>query len=150
MVVWRAWDIDVKGILLSINNVPWTPREPFVAQCKDFCPFYPIPSAAGTSPHENGSCGIYAAKSVTWLHKQGYWKPNRVVGQMHIWGKVIDAEKGIRAQYAYPKKLFVPLHMWKQAEKACRLYKVPTRLVVAQDFLKARLEKEREAVSGHR
>lgn len=48
-------------------------------------------------PVESCTCGIYAAKD---------WGPvprGDVRGEVYLWGKVITADRGYRAQYAYPK-----------------------------------------------
>ena len=57
------------------------------------------------APLESCSCGIYAAKDLETLQHVSGGGP--VVGEVFLWGKVIPGEKGYRAQYAYPKSLYL-------------------------------------------
>jgi hypothetical protein len=40
---------------------------------------------------------------MAWLEHR---KPNIVIGQVYLWGKVVDCQYGYRAQCAYPKKFY--------------------------------------------
>lgn len=55
---------------------------------------------AHVSPHEDCSCGIYAAANLTLC------PPGDVYGKVKLWGKVVPGEQGWRAQYAYPSLLY--------------------------------------------
>src|SRR3989442_1695231 len=33
-------------------------------------------------------------------------EPNIVVGEVYLWGKIVDCQYGYRAQYAYPKRFY--------------------------------------------
>lgn len=54
-------------------------------------------------PDRNCSCGIYAHKD----KMAGYHPspPNRAWGKVALWGRVIEHERGYRAEYAYPVEL---------------------------------------------
>jgi hypothetical protein len=57
------------------------------------------------APLESCSCGIHAAKDLETLQRVSGGGP--VVGEVYLWGKVIPGENGYRAQYAYPKSLYL-------------------------------------------
>jgi hypothetical protein len=78
-------------------------------------------------------CGIYATKALDdcedYLH--GSYSPSelarepvvhRVYGRVALWGKVIEAERGWRAQLAYPMEIVVPatLHIAAGPETGIR------------------------------
>jgi hypothetical protein len=58
-------------------------------------------------PHSDCTCGVYAAKNVEHLRQFGY--ENRGIhGEVYLWGRVVEHKLGWRAQFAYPKSLFLP------------------------------------------
>jgi hypothetical protein len=57
-------------------------------------------------PYFSCTCGVYAAKTIEHLHRCGY-KKFGVHGEVYLWGKVVEHERGWRAQFAYPKTLFL-------------------------------------------
>jgi preprotein translocase subunit YajC len=57
-------------------------------------------------PYFNCTCGVYAARTIAHLHQCGY-KKFGVRGEVYLWGKVVEHERGWRAQFAYPKTLFL-------------------------------------------
>lgn len=53
------------------------------------------------------TCGVYAAKALDRLSSIRFW--NRGIrGEAWLWGAVVEHERGWRAQFAYPKTLFLP------------------------------------------
>jgi hypothetical protein len=50
---------------------------------------------------------VYAAKSLDHLRKTGLDRFG-VLGEVNLWGTVIEHELGYRARFAYPKTLFLP------------------------------------------
>ncbi len=62
------------------------------------------PPIHGACPDEGCSCGIYALDDEQAV-RSSYSKP--ILGEVYLWGKVIDGERGYRAQYAYPKSFKV-------------------------------------------
>jgi hypothetical protein len=60
-----------------------------------------------------------------------------VVGEVHLWGKVIPGEIGFRAQYAYPRRLYV-LRRTMDGDKramvdALSAYGVPVDVIAYRD-----------------
>jgi hypothetical protein len=101
IVGWRVWRWDAAR-LKSLNGKPWSPGQPLAAKC-----------VAGNAhdahepPQATCTCGVYAAKSLDRLRKIGLDKYG-VLGEVNLWGAVVEHELGWRAQFAYPKTLFLP------------------------------------------
>jgi hypothetical protein len=97
----RVWRWDAAG-LSSLNGKLWSPRQPLAAKC-----------GAGTAhgahepPRLDCTCGVFAAKNIEHLRQLGY-DGRGIRGEVHIWGTVVEHELGWRAQFAYPKTLFLP------------------------------------------
>jgi hypothetical protein len=86
---WRLWRTTPDGTLMSVyKNVLWPAGIPLRAVPKN--------------PDE----GVYALKDPTKLDGLVYTltadQSGMVVGQVALWGTVIEHEHGYRAQYAYP------------------------------------------------
>ena len=66
------------------------------------------------APRESCSCGLHATRTAarTLDFSRGVpRKPDavhRVVGQVSLWGRVVECEDGWRASHAYPARLHVP------------------------------------------
>jgi len=56
-------------------------------------------------PHSDCTCGVYAAKNI--LRQSGY-EQYGIHGEVYLWGTVVEHKLGWRAQFAYPKSLFLP------------------------------------------
>ena len=114
---WRAWTVTETAGGLRLGSVlfdhVWLPGEPAAAACRrDEDPF-----AAKVGPHEVGSsdcrCGFYAAcdpvDALSYLH--GRNEPAtvcRILGEVALWGRVLEGGAGWRATLAYPVHLYVP------------------------------------------
>lgn len=115
IVAHRIWRWDTGG-LTSLNGELWVPGKPLVASCnRVFCP---KTSGRGTqgacgeshAPAIGGTCGVYAAKDLRYLHKSGYTKYG-IHGEVYLWGFVVEHETGWRAQYAYPRNLVLSMEL---------------------------------------
>jgi hypothetical protein len=127
VVAFRSWYLAEGGTLLSMNHTPWKPRKAFEAECNRrgtaihgftarhkksnvtvaFGPLDDLetPTVTQHVPGENCSCGIYAANTIE--HAMQYFQGTAcVIGTVYLWGKVIEGDRGWRAQYAYPKELY--------------------------------------------
>jgi hypothetical protein len=100
LVGWRGWTMYHPGFLAS-GNIVWLPGERNEAVC----------SAGGDheAPQLGCSCGIYAFSQPYLVKEQGYYRQD-LLGEVSLWGKVIEHERGYRAQYAYPKQLYITPH----------------------------------------
>jgi hypothetical protein len=96
----RVWRWDAAG-LRSLNGKPWSPRQPLAAKCGAG-----KADAAHEVPQTDCTCGVYAAKNLEHLRQLGY-EGSGIRGEVHLWGTVVEHELGWRAQFAYPKTLFL-------------------------------------------
>jgi hypothetical protein len=143
---WRAWQVaqydtwaPPKLKSVTHSGTYWMPRRVCEAVCEK--------QEAGrtsrrrgkweahTVPGETCSCGLYAASDLAHLKKLGYnayhdIKPGhvKVIGSVSLWGKVIPGSQGWKAQFGYPKELFVPYEAWRLVEPLRELYGVPVTL----------------------
>lgn len=109
IIGYRVWQWDAAG-LRSLNGEPWAPGKALAAGCR-----YVSSGLAGheeamhdahDAPQENCTCGVYAAKSLAHLRTFGYTQYG-IHGEVNLWGTVVEHELGWRAQFAYPKTLFL-------------------------------------------
>lgn len=97
IIAWRLWKIRQDGILLSVAmNVAWPAGAPLegIQEQTGY-------SGVVTRVATNNSAGVYAMKTREHLAGQEYGR-DCLVGQVALWGKVIEHEKGYRAEFAYP------------------------------------------------
>ena len=122
LTAWRAWHLVRTDAGLRLHAIGrdrvWEPRERHTATClrrRRWRERLQRPRAAHPAPHWDCTCGIWAVGSacetVRALDSYGRsWKPlHRVVGQVALWGEVVQHDRGWRAQYAYPTRLLVPV-----------------------------------------
>lgn len=105
--VWAVARRDGETLLESTaagfwSGMPaWSPHVRFEARClaRRRCP------GAPTIGRHHG-CGIYGLSSrdaaLEWARHIGRVRSNVVLGEVWLWGAVVEAERGWRAQYAYP------------------------------------------------
>jgi hypothetical protein len=136
-VGWKGLVARPDGRLSSPSReAEWPPRKPLVAECD-------------RDPHSafaRCSCGIYATKSFEDLKKNSYnwndtsipWLPAWtspteelvwVVAEVKLWGEIRRGTIGYRAQYAYPKTVYVPGHKWELGRRICDLYGCRLRFI---------------------
>jgi hypothetical protein len=148
VVGWRYWRMDRTGRLLaSLGGAGrgWTPGRPKKATCASqrdpndfrFEHVSGIMTAPHDSPAERCRCGIYASRSLDELRSQMLLGLEiAVVGEVLLWGKVIPGSRGYRAQFAYPKHLYVMargLRREKRMLEALRVYRTPVETIRYQD-----------------
>jgi hypothetical protein len=110
IVGYRVWQWDAAG-LRSLNGDPWPPGRPLSALCRaDRTGSISGLSKATHNPNElpylKCTCGVYAAKTIEHLRQCGYRRFG-VHGEVYLWGRVVEHQRGWRAQFAYPKTLFL-------------------------------------------
>jgi len=93
IVGFRRWNITASGLLQSTAQEDiWLPREAFHARCWSHA----------DCPSEDCDCGIYSMRG-----PEDFGDAEMgVVGEVYLWGKVIEHEDGYRAEFAYPKELW--------------------------------------------
>lgn len=145
---WRTWDIDPEGVPLDGVQGPvlrsvtkrsyiWIPREVQEATCKKG-------THSGGSPEERCTCGLYSAKDYDHLMSMSYHQYDgeldgfyTAVGEVANWGKVVEGTQGWRAQFSYPRVLYVPFEAWHLARPLQEAYGIPVKL---KNFLGLTLE----------
>jgi len=111
----------------AVDNF-WIPKKANVAQCGGYegTKFWGahkvhlgpklIPHASDLAPLAECGCGFYAFKTLPDLVE---WLENRessiILGEVYLWGKVVDCQYGYRAQYAYPKRFYSNSYEYKNA-----------------------------------
>jgi len=111
IIGYRIWQWDAAG-LKSLNGELWFPCQPQSAVCRagarGFISGLTKPPAheAADLPSLRCTCGVYAAKTREHLNRCGYRK-FAVRGEVFLWGRVVEHEHGWRAEFAYPKSMFL-------------------------------------------
>lgn len=98
IIGYRVWRWDASG-LTSLNGERWLPNKPFAAGCRAL-----DTHGAHRAPHINCTCGVYAAKTFEHLRQYCYGSYGPC-GEVLLWGSVVEHQRGLRAQFAYPKTL---------------------------------------------
>lgn len=98
VVGWRGYTFCHPHFLTCSQTVI-QPRERMEAICTvNFEHDAPMPGC---------SCGFYAFTTLQELVDQGYGYQN-FLAEVYLWGRIIEHEKGYRAQFCYPKTLYLP------------------------------------------
>jgi hypothetical protein len=121
---WRLWLVVADGGYLWLESLlyatRWSPHRQLEARCIPhrrcyFCSPRELEAfATHPAPDADCECGIYAAASPATLAPYidstypGRTALERVLGRVRLWGKVIECERGWRAEHAYPERLYVP------------------------------------------
>ena len=108
----RVWRWNATG-LKSLNGEPWLPGRPLAAGCRAashgvIVGYAEAAHDAHEPPQTDCTCGIYASKSRGQLRETGYERYG-ICGEVQMWGTVVEHKLGWRAQFAYPKALYLPL-----------------------------------------
>jgi hypothetical protein len=112
IIGYRVWKWEHTG-LKSLCGERWHPGQSLAARCRASAVVGPIVGRAEAVhdardvPQANCTCGVYAAKTFHHLCSVGYAKCG-IHGEVYLWGTVVEHELGWRAQFAYPKSLFLP------------------------------------------
>ena len=99
---WRYWQVRrATGLLHSVTHrsVVWRPGRAQRAVCM---------IGGHDAPASGCACGIHAAPDLETLREESLClRPTEalVVGEVALWGQVIDDEHGRRAEYAAPRHL---------------------------------------------
>jgi hypothetical protein len=140
LIGWRLWEVE------DVHRVPrlrslyrmcfWPVGSPLAARCN--VRGLRLWRAPHRAPVADCRCGIYAVPFdfVSTLAFDEILGPPRrtvVIGEVAVWGDVVECEHGLRAGFAYPERLFVPsaCSNAKRAVVGLEDYGVPVELVDA-------------------
>jgi len=102
---WRAWKVANGRLYSTVFGTLWPDRARLEARCG----LGGRSSPGGLrgvhdAPSRGCDCGIYALKSradALFLADQITQSAVAAVGQVSLWGRVVETERGFRGQYAY-------------------------------------------------
>jgi hypothetical protein len=132
VVGWRSWLVVHDGEDFRLRSVLydalWLPRKALSARCLHRRLKVPWRKPMEhTPPVTDCACGVYAAREPeeALSYIDGGWvdarNVHRVIGQVSLWGQVVECERGWRASRAYPKTIYVPptrAPLWLSVEHA--------------------------------
>jgi hypothetical protein len=103
VIGWRYWQVSTRtGLLRSVTQkrVEWPPGHMLVARCN---------GAGHRAPEPSCECGLYGARDLATLREHGLCLAPEVliVGEVALWGNVIDDVAGWRGEFAAPSSLHV-------------------------------------------
>ena len=147
IVAWRVWvvvpdgDDGIPRLRSVVQKTVWPAGDALVAECCQRRVLAKLLRRPGHDavPLAACQCGIYATElpELEPLLAEAPWETGaRVLGEVHLWGDVIECERGWRASRAYPARLYVPVRDGRrprltQEEIALGLsdYRVPVELL---------------------
>ena len=105
---WRVWagsamgdgTVELRSLTDAARRTHWPVGEALHARCMRGR--HPAPSA-------ECSCGIYAHRSRGAALAHARATPGSIVGEVELWGRVIEHEHGYRSEYARIRALWVPV-----------------------------------------
>ena len=140
LVGWRCWHVlPHEGLLRPIykRGLVWKPRQAHEAIC---------PEDPHEVPGDGCKCGIWAVchpmllQEVAWTFAPPEGIPALpgvvIVGQVSLWGRIVEHERGWRASAAYPRHLYALTDDPMVAETLRERYGVPVEWGQAADRLR--------------
>jgi hypothetical protein len=112
IIGYRVWKWENTG-LKSLCGERWHSGQSLAARCRASVVVGPIAGRAEAVhdahdvPKADCTCGVYAVKTLDHFRSAGYERFG-IHGEVYLWGTVVEHELGWRAQFAYPKTLFLP------------------------------------------
>jgi hypothetical protein len=114
---WRAWVVSETsdGLRLGsvLHDLVWPHGRAALAQCRRDDDPFAEPIGAHPVPGAECNCGFHAARDPVdaLSYARGRDDPGticRILGEVLLWGHVLETEGGWRASHAYPGRLYVP------------------------------------------
>jgi hypothetical protein len=113
---WRVWTLveTAAGLRLGsvIHDAVWDPGRTALALCRRHDDLFAPPAPPHRTPSRVCGCGLHAVRDPVdaWSYLRGRDEPNvigRILGEVALWGRVVETERGWRAAAAYPVRLYV-------------------------------------------
>jgi len=114
---WRAWVVreTPAGLRLGsvLHDLVWPHGRAVVAECRLHEDPFAEAVAAHPVPGIPCRCGFHAARDAVDALSYARGRDEagtvcRIVGEVTLWGHVLETEAGWRASHAYPARLYVP------------------------------------------
>ena len=129
LVGWRVWRVVGDSLRAAVWGTEWPPLARFEADCLDLRP------AEHASPGRGCDCGVYAFKrrkdAELLAREKVDPKDVLALGRVSLWGRVIETERGFRAERAYPYDLLLLGGTEQLARKLRNRYAVDVSLGLA-------------------
>jgi hypothetical protein len=131
VVGWRAWVVTetAKGLRLGsvLHDEVWTPGTTALATCRRREDFFAEPLPPHPTPSSGCACGLHAARdpvdALSYLRgRNESTTVCRILGEVALWGRLVETEAGWRAQAAYPVRLYAED---EEIAEALTVYGVP-------------------------
>jgi len=105
---WRVWAaaatadgvVELRSLTDAARRTRWPVGAALQARCM---------RARHPAPSTECSCGIYAHRSRGAALAHARATPGSIVGEVELWGRVIEHEHGYRSEYARIRALWVPV-----------------------------------------
>jgi hypothetical protein len=105
---WRVWAgaatgdglVELRSLTDAAGRTRWPVGEALHARCM---------RGRHPAPSTECSCGIYAHRSRGAALAHARATPGSIVGEVELWGRVIEHEHGYRSEYARIRALWVPV-----------------------------------------
>ena len=117
VIGWRAWTVveTQDGLRLGsvLHDLVWPTGRPVLAECRLHEDPFATPVAPHPVPGTACNCGFHAARDPAdaLSYARGRDEPGtvcRILGEVRLWGHVLETAGGWRASHAYPAHLYVP------------------------------------------
>lgn len=114
---WRAWVVTETpgGPRLGsvLHDLVWAHGRAALAECRRDDDPFTLPTGPHPVPGADCNCGFHAARDPVdaLSYARGRDEANticRILGEVRLWGHVLETEGGWRASHAYPAQLYVP------------------------------------------
>jgi hypothetical protein len=114
---WRAWVVTETpgGVRLGsvLHDLVWPRGRAVLAECRREDDPFALPLGPHPVPGSKCNCGFHAARDPVdaLSYARGRDEPGtlcRILGEVVLWGHVLETEGGWRASHAYPARLYVP------------------------------------------
>lgn len=155
LIGWKGLRVSPRGIVMSSTTMMrglgpgsvggalcWPKREKMIATCLDHTPSYltmgsrPV-GASHPAPGLSCNCGIHAAIELD--RAIGYADGGdgfcAVIAEIYLWGRTVINETGYRAEFAYPRCLWIATGDERLVARCAFAYGVPAYAMSWDDML---------------